>query len=346
MTNPNPNARRNIKPGLSVPAGLDPELEKFLRAVKEHLQGNDGTKGQPLERFVTLDDLKRIGLIDTMVKGGRGEIKTLRAGTGTDLTSAAVTSLANLSDTSVGGSQNGHVLRWNALLGKWRTGPLLDSDGVVLVDYIPVTDLQLELEVFTATVPGFVPAPGSVTGAFLRDDGTFAAVSGATDVTPATTWTADDESALFPDGRMVIEGVNIEFDYTVDNEITIDILPVHQKGAGWSNKSGTAIVTADAVEVTISIPWNCIIREVVVTTFGGTGSCVIDIEKSTYSGFPTTASITASAKPTITSGTKYSDATLTGWTTVLSAGDVLRFQLESSTVFSQISVVLKLKETN
>lgn len=557
MTNPNPNARRNIKPGLSVPAGLDPELEKFLRAVKEHLQGNDGTKGQPLERFVTLEDLKRIGLIDTMVKGGRGEIKTLRAAAGTDLTSAAAGSLSNLSDISAGGALDGAVLRWRAALGKWRTGPLLDSDGIVRLLYLPYDEFTAVLDVFTTTDQGVVPPPGVLTGAFLMDDGTWVVppgggsgalvysntsvpggntvantntetaitssynipatalgegtvvrlhlagvissdgavapdirirakldgqtvldtaavtiatglsnagwqldgtmlaftigatgtidtqgvatiagvdvqmprtstltvdttqvltltvtlqwddadtdntvtvremlvfidgievptstatfltendetailpgsrqllagdnidfddstpgqrtVSGSPDVSAAQAWTADASTDQFPDGQMVVEGLNIELDYTVDNEVTIDVLPVHQKGAAWSNKAGTAIVTGDAVEVTIQIPWNCVIREVSITTYGGAGSCVIDIEKGTYSGFPTTASICGSSKPTISSSTKYNDTALSGWTTAITAGDVLRFQLESSSTFSQISIVLKLKETN
>ena len=38
---------------------------------------------------------------------------------------------------------------------------------------------QLDLPAFTTTVKGFAPAPGSSTGAFLRDDGIWAVPTGA-----------------------------------------------------------------------------------------------------------------------------------------------------------------------
>lgn len=59
-------------------------------------------------------------------------------------------------------------------------------------------------------------------------------------------------------------------------------------------------------------------------------SVVIDIKKSAYSGFPTTASICASAKPAMSIARKYEDGTLTGWTTAVSKGDILEFVVDSS----------------
>lgn len=84
-----------------------------------------------------------------------------------------------------------------------------------------------------------------------------------------------------------------------------------------------------------------------VTILGGpaTGSCTFNIYKSTYSSFPTMTSIVASAKPTITNDYKNQDSTLTGWTTSVSPGDVLKFVLESNTNFQEISILLKLLRT-
>lgn len=73
------------------------------------------------------------------------------------------------------------------------------------------------------------------------------------------------------------------------------------------------------------------------------GSCVIDVRKATYAAYPTFSSIAASAKPTITAGYKNTDSTLTGWTTVIAAGDILRFVLESSTVFKRITIILEIQ---
>jgi hypothetical protein len=77
------------------------------------------------------------------------------------------------------------------------------------------------------------------------------------------------------------------------------------------------------------------------------GSIVIDIWKDTYANFPPTVAdtITASAKPTLSSAYKYQDETLTGWTVAFSAGDILAFNVDSVTTIERVSVVLKLKRT-
>lgn len=113
------------------------------------------------------------------------------------------------------------------------------------------------------------------------------------------------------------------------------------RGATWVAGSGALATPTN--KVFVRIPIAATIRRVTLLTAGGTGSCVVDIDKSTYAGFPTMTSICASAKPTISSGTKYEDATLTGWTTSVSAGDVLGFELESTSTFTYISVQVDLE---
>lgn len=63
-----------------------------------------------------------------------------------------------------------------------------------------------------------------------------------------------------------------------------------------------------------------------------TGSIVIDIWKDTYTNYPPTIAdtITASAKPTLTAGTKAQSSTLTGWTTAITAGDIFYFNVDSA----------------
>jgi len=72
------------------------------------------------------------------------------------------------------------------------------------------------------------------------------------------------------------------------------------------------------------------------------GSIVIDIWKDTYANYPPTVadSITASAKPTLSSATKSTDTTLTGWTTTLAAGDVLAFKVDSASTVTKVSITL------
>lgn len=76
------------------------------------------------------------------------------------------------------------------------------------------------------------------------------------------------------------------------------------------------------------------------------GSIVVDIWKDTYANYPPTVAdtITASAKPTITTATKSEDSTLTGWTTSVSAGDVFGFNVDSVTSLKQVTVELTVDE--
>ncbi len=85
-----------------------------------------------------------------------------------------------------------------------------------------------------------------------------------------------------------------------------------------------------------------------VTMLGDqTGSVVVDIWKDTYTNFPPTNadSITASAVPTISTAIKSQDATLTGWTTSITAGDILRFNVDSVTDIERVTLVLKVLRT-
>jgi len=77
------------------------------------------------------------------------------------------------------------------------------------------------------------------------------------------------------------------------------------------------------------------------------GSVVVDIWKDTYANYPPTVAdtITASAKPTIASATKSLDTTLTGWTTAITAGDVLGYNVDSVTSIQQVTVTLKVTRT-
>jgi len=75
------------------------------------------------------------------------------------------------------------------------------------------------------------------------------------------------------------------------------------------------------------------------------GSIVIDIWKDTYANFPPTDTITASAKPTLSGANKSTDSTLTGWTTSVSAGDILRFNVDSAATVTRVTIALKILQT-
>lgn len=91
----------------------------------------------------------------------------------------------------------------------------------------------------------------------------------------------------------------------------------------------------------LQIPFNCTITAVSLLA-DQTGSVVVDIWKDTYANFPPTAadSITGAAKPTISASNKSVNSTLTGWTTSITAGDVLAFNVDSATTITRLTITL------
>uniref|UniRef100_A0A6M3M283 Putative structural protein n=1 Tax=viral metagenome TaxID=1070528 RepID=A0A6M3M283_9ZZZZ len=107
---------------------------------------------------------------------------------------------------------------------------------------------------------------------------------------------------------------------------------------------GSAITTGEKGH--LEIPFACTIQRVTMEA-DQSGSIVVDIWKDTYANFPPTnaESITASAPPTITSAQKSQDATLTGWTTAIAAGDILAFNVDSITTITRVTISLKVAKS-
>lgn len=103
---------------------------------------------------------------------------------------------------------------------------------------------------------------------------------------------------------------------------------------------GGGAVISTGVAGDLEIPFACTINRVTMLA-DQSGSAVVDIKKGTYSAFPTVSSITASAKPTLSASQKSQDSTLTGWTTSVSAGDILRFNVDSATTVTRVTVALR-----
>jgi hypothetical protein len=101
----------------------------------------------------------------------------------------------------------------------------------------------------------------------------------------------------------------------------------------------------------IEVPYSCTIKT--ATLLGdASGSVVVDIYKCTYANFapgthPVSGDkITASAPPTISSAFKSQDSTLTGWTTTLTAGDILAFTITGSpATITRVTASLKVQRS-
>jgi hypothetical protein len=112
-------------------------------------------------------------------------------------------------------------------------------------------------------------------------------------------------------------------------------------GANWVASTGAVIVPAN--DVVRIVPRGCTLKEVLILTTGGPGSCTIDIRKSNFAGFPPGAggTICGGTPPAIAAGNTYSNSTLAGWTTAFAQDDCLLFKITASTTFTQVAIYLR-----
>lgn len=103
---------------------------------------------------------------------------------------------------------------------------------------------------------------------------------------------------------------------------------------------GSTITTG--IKGDLQVPFACNINSVTMLA-DQSGSIVVDLWKDTLGNFPPTVAdtITASAKPTITTATNSSDTTLTGWSRAITAGDTIRYNVDSVTTIQRVTITLK-----
>ena len=107
---------------------------------------------------------------------------------------------------------------------------------------------------------------------------------------------------------------------------------------------GSAILPG--VKGSLVIPFNCVIAGWSLMA-DAVGSIQIDIWKSSFANYPPTVAntISPSNKALISAAVKATFTDLTGWTTAISAGDVLVFKVDSATTISRVTLGLSLNRT-
>ena len=105
---------------------------------------------------------------------------------------------------------------------------------------------------------------------------------------------------------------------------------------------GAAISTG--IKGDLRIPFACDISSITLLADQST-STVIDIWKDTYANFPpdNTDTITASSEGTISAAVKSEDTDIFGWTTSITADDILRFNVDSNDNAQRITLALKVE---
>jgi hypothetical protein len=108
---------------------------------------------------------------------------------------------------------------------------------------------------------------------------------------------------------------------------------------------GTNVITAGLVNgMDIWFPRAVTLTEWTLLGYSANGSIVLDLWVDTYANYPPTIAdtIVASAKPTISSALKGQSSTLTGWTTSIAAGSIMRINVDATpTVLVRVTFGLK-----
>ncbi len=107
---------------------------------------------------------------------------------------------------------------------------------------------------------------------------------------------------------------------------------------------GSAITTG--IKGDVVVPYACTITGWTLLA-DQSGSIVIDVWKDSYANFPPTVAdtIAGSEKPTLSTATKNQDLTLTTWTTALTAGQILRFNVDSAATVQRVALAILVTET-
>lgn len=128
---------------------------------------------------------------------------------------------------------------------------------------------------------------------------------------------------------------------TLTGNVTLSQTPT--RVAGCTIDGGSATPTVNT-KVYVKVPFSGNITRWDIFA-DAAGSAVVDVWKHASGTLPTvTDTIAASAKPTLSSAQINSDATLTGWTVAVAAGDIFGFNLDSVTTCKRITVELTIQE--
>jgi len=105
---------------------------------------------------------------------------------------------------------------------------------------------------------------------------------------------------------------------------------------------GRGAVITTGIKGDYEFPFNATINSWTLVA-DQTGSIVIDLWKDTYINFPPTIAdtITGTEKPTLTSSIKNQDLSLTTWNTSISAGNIIRVNVNSVTTITRATLSIK-----
>lgn len=270
-------------------------------------------------------------------------------------TVAVIDELNDIGDVEVAAPGDGEALVWDNAAGDWVAAapvPAAHKDSHDPQDGSDPLDAAAPVKVGSANAEGSSHSLARADHVHEREHAKY------TDSDAQTTVKANVKlnELQAPDGAVacgaqILDNIGAPSDagdaLRKGTALTITEMPANMKLATITfiiDGGGSAITTG--IKGDLEIPFACTINQVTMLA-SPSGSIVVDIWKQAYADFPPedAQSITASAVPTITTAEKSQDSTLTGWTTAISAGDCLRFYVDSITTIERVTISLKVTKT-
>jgi hypothetical protein len=145
---------------------------------------------------------------------------------------------------------------------------------------------------------------------------------------------------------IIVSGSTDDFDWKSYHEVVDEgvnnIFDISHYGAfGLTIDGGGSLITT-GLKGYVTIPYSATIYgwDIIGNT---SGTCIIDLWKTTLSSFPPTSAntIAVSQKPTLSNQMINRNDTLTGWTTSINANDILAFTVLSASTVSRVNLTIK-----
>lgn len=235
------------------------------------------------------------------------------------------------------------------LAGKYNTvdisgssTPTLAITGTTTVSGANTGDQTITL---TGNVTG--SGTGSFTATIANNAVTFAkmqAVSANILLGNDASGTAVEEITCTAAGRALIDDADATAQRATLGVGAIGTLATIAASFGCVIGDGVNVITTNQ-SATIIMPFAMTITGWTIVECSDTpvsSSIVVGVWKNTYANYPPTVAdtIAGSEKPTLSTGTTGQDLTLTTWTTTVTTGDIIKFNVESVTSAKRIAITV------
>lgn len=218
-----------------------------------------------------------------------------------------------------------------------------DTTGKTYIYYVSASVGQWVLQ----SDPTYDPGPSLQDLQEVTDLGT--STTNAIQITNTTQSTSKTSGALIVSGGLGISG-NIYAEKVVTTEISGSVVSasayVGQKSSLIYVIDGGGLTIQTGVKGDLYIPFDCTVTEWVLLS-DQVGSIVVDVWSDTYGNYPPTGvdTIAGTDIPTLSSTNKNKSTALTGWNKNITAGNTLRFNVNSVSSITRVTLTLNVTKT-